>query len=346
MRHPNGYGGVYKLSGKRRKPWLARVTDHWEPGADGERPRQIYRSLGTFATRAEALAALAAYHADPHAIPDTISFSALYAQWSRMKFPKLSASGVAGYTFAYRHCAALHDMQFSSLRAAHLQAALDQAPVGYHAKSRIKVLLRQLYAYALENDHVTKDYSAFIHTGPNTQASTRRPFTPAEIERLWQCVEAVPQVDSILILIYSGWRVGELLALENARVDVTEWTFQGGKKTAAGKNRIVPIHPRIQPLVARRYDPAEKYLFRRADGAPVTCAHYRDYMFHPALAQCGIAPHVPHDCRHTTATLMDNAGANRVCIKRILGHSSGDLTERVYTHKALDELRRAIACIP
>jgi len=30
MKMPNGYGSVYKLSGNRRKPWAARVTDGWE----------------------------------------------------------------------------------------------------------------------------------------------------------------------------------------------------------------------------------------------------------------------------------------------------------------------------
>lgn len=29
MKMPNGYGSVYKLSGNRRKPWAARVTDGW-----------------------------------------------------------------------------------------------------------------------------------------------------------------------------------------------------------------------------------------------------------------------------------------------------------------------------
>ena len=49
--------------------------------------------------------------------------------------------------------------------------------------------------------------------------------------------------------------------------------------------------------------------------------------------------HLPHDGRHTFASLMDSAGANDVCIKLIKGHSmKNDTTKGTYTHKTLEEL--------
>ena len=30
MRLPNGYGSISKLSGKRRKPWIVRITDGFD----------------------------------------------------------------------------------------------------------------------------------------------------------------------------------------------------------------------------------------------------------------------------------------------------------------------------
>ena len=56
MKLPNGYGAVVKLSGKRRKPYAARVTLKWTE--DG---KQIRKYLGFFRTRQEALKALANY---------------------------------------------------------------------------------------------------------------------------------------------------------------------------------------------------------------------------------------------------------------------------------------------
>ncbi|WKS98289.1 hypothetical protein [Gallibacterium anatis] len=53
MRLPNGYGSVFKLSGKRRKPFIARKTIGYN-----ENKRQIYHNIGYFATKEDALKAL------------------------------------------------------------------------------------------------------------------------------------------------------------------------------------------------------------------------------------------------------------------------------------------------
>ena len=55
--------------------------------------------------------------------------------------------------------------------------------------------------------------------------------------------------------------------------------------------------------------------------------------------------HVPHECRHTFRSRLDSAGANRVCIDRLMGHKSGNTGERVYTHKTIEELRANIELI-
>ena len=61
MKLPNGYGAVVKLSGKRRKPYAARVTVKWTE--DG---KQVRKYLGFYRTRQEALKALADYNANPY----------------------------------------------------------------------------------------------------------------------------------------------------------------------------------------------------------------------------------------------------------------------------------------
>ena len=65
----------------------------------------------------------------------------------------------------------------------------------------------------------------------------------------------------ILIEIYSGWRPQELATLKTADIDLEANTMKSGMKTEAGKNRIVPIHPIIRPLIEQCYSSNKEYLF-------------------------------------------------------------------------------------
>lgn len=65
MRLPNGYGGVVKLSGKRRKPFAARVTAGWKLNERTGKAVQQYQILGYSETKAGALQILAKYNDNP-----------------------------------------------------------------------------------------------------------------------------------------------------------------------------------------------------------------------------------------------------------------------------------------
>lgn len=56
MKRANGAGSVYKMSGKRRKPWVARLTTGYD-----DQGSQKKVMIGTYATKKEAQAALDAY---------------------------------------------------------------------------------------------------------------------------------------------------------------------------------------------------------------------------------------------------------------------------------------------
>lgn len=55
--------------------------------------------------------------------------------------------------------------------------------------------------------------------------------------------------------------------------------------------------------------------------------------------------HKPLDCRHTSTTLMDNTDANKSSIKRIIGHSSTDITDKLYMNGDIEQLVKAIDLI-
>ena len=111
--------------------------------------------------------------------------------------------------------------------------------------------------YAMEHDIVTTNYArSFDLTAAVTaeQAAAQTPhipFTAEESQILWNNVGKVPYVDWILIQCYMGWRPQELATLRLDEVHLDQWYMQAGMKTAAGKQRIVPIHTRIRDFVKK-----------------------------------------------------------------------------------------------
>ena len=60
------------------------------------------------------------------------------------------------------------------------------------------------------------------------------------------------------------------------------------------------------------------------------------------LDELGIEKHTPHDCRHTFSMLCDKYGVNENDKKTMLGHAFQDVTNKVYRHRSLEELRKQI----
>ena len=133
-------------------------------------------------------------------------------------------------------------------------------------------------------------------------------------------------------MCYSGFRISAYLTLE---INLQEQYFKGGIKTAAGKDRIVPIHSAILPLVRRRIKEYGKIL-------PLTPGCFRNKMY-DALDRLGMERHTPHDCRHTFSRLCEKYKVNENDRKRMLGHSFGnDITNKIYGHRTIEDLREEI----
>ena len=132
----------------------------------------------------------------------------------------------------------------------------------------------------------------------------------------------------------------------------------GGVKTEAGKNRIIPIHKSIVPLVEYRLSQNREYLITNKYGNHYTRAVYHNSNWNTCMQKLNLN-HAPHDCRYTFAALADNAGMNITCKKLIMGHAlankdgtafktggRSDVTRDVYTEKTIDELLAAIDMLP
>ncbi len=301
----------------------------------------LYKIIGYAATREEGNIMLAAYNADPYDVDTAkITLKELFELWKERKAHKLGASNRQSMFSAYNHIEGLANRPYRQIKAFQMQDTIDNCGKGYSTQAAIKNLWRHLDRFALEMDVINRCYSDLL-TSEAIPPTSRVPFTADEVKTLWKH-QGEPWVDTVLILIYSGWRISEFLALKPEDVDMEAGTMKGGTKTKAGKNRIVPIHHKIQPFIESRLAEGGSHLFMY-DGKRLSETKYRE-LWGTVMDGYGMN-HVPHECRHTFETLLDSAGANRKCVDLLMGHASKDVGNRVYNHKTIDELKATVELI-
>lgn len=335
-KNPNGYGTCCKLSGNRRKPYWVRKTIGWN-----EKGHPIYETIGYTATKEEGLILLAEYNKNPWDIDSSkMTLEKLFEEWDKKKLSKLSIASQNSLRSAYKHTHALWNMKYKDIKSFHMQECIDTCGKSYAVQGAIKNLFGHLDRFALEIDLINKSYSQLISAAPIPETE-KEPFTDEEVQKLWDHKDD-PWVDTVLIFIYTGFRISELLNMKCEDVNLEERIMTGGVKTKAGKGRIVPIHPKIFPFIENRYNQGNLYLLSWKD-KKISKDNYYIY-WKKVMGDLGMNK-TPHECRHTFRSKLDSANANKKCIDLIMGHKSKEVGERVYTHKTLDELRHAVELI-
>ena len=242
--------------------------------------------------------------------------------------------------------------------------------------TRLMSLIKGMYHFAYPRELCRKQYGLYVEVPKVKDEEHHDSFTDEEIEKLWEASGAttgaqvmdesdagnetdhaaadtaqsptkmITPVDRqtaatvrmILTMIYSGYRIGAWDPKAGMTVNLENMTFTGGVKTDAGKNRVVPIHPSIRDLVSgMRLETGEMaFLTGKSE------SQFRRDM-RAALEKLGIRTLTPHSCRHTFHRLLERAGVNEADRKRLMGHSlKGDITNGVYGHRGIEELRAEI----
>lgn len=168
-------------------------------------------------------------------------------------------------------------------------------------------------------------------------------FSADDIKILFEN-DDVPLVDTILILIYTGMRISEFLNLNKFQVNLQEMVIVGGLKTDAGRDRIIPIHPKIQKYIINHYESCQNKLIEH-NGKPYTSRYYRK-CYYRVLEELSVKKISPHKARHTFFTLMSLYCKDSKAMADIGGHTDARFTESVYVHPDIERLRSAISCLP
>lgn len=343
MRNPNGYGSVYKLSGKRRKPWIVRVPNGYD-----ENGKLIRLCVGYASTKAEALQMLADYNKMPYNVDASkLPFSKIYEKWFSEKCKHIKESSATNYTNAYHHCAALYDRAIKDIKTADIQSVIDNIEASAVAEKTL-MMINQIFKYCLANDIVKKNYAEAVKIAKKSKNTKRNKsvFTEEEISSLWEHWQDIEE-QYILIQIYTGVRIGELLNLKKEDIHLDKHYLTIRESKTENGIRDVPIHPRIEPLIQSALVRSKnEFLVTSRFGNQYTYINFNTNYFLPCMKKYGF-DHTTHECRHTFISRATIAGCNPTFIRKIVGHDSlMTLAERTYTHIGIEDLYADICKIP
>lgn len=353
MRLPNGFGRITEIKGKHlRKPFRVIVSD----GKDqyGKPIGRLLKPEAYFATYNEAYQALMKYHEDPYDLSSSVTMQDLYDRWFETVSKTVSKSRRDQISATWNYCEPIKSLDVATIRSKDVRPILTNPSrkkkdgniieASDSMKAYIKLTLSSMMDYAIEYELIKYNFVKDIKLHTTTEeAKHHMTFTEDEMKTILSCEGKNITVDMIVFQCYTGMRPGEICSIEISKIDMTGWTLIGGSKTASGKNRVVPIHENIRPLVRRYYNKAistgSNLLFN------TTYAHYVSN-FKKEIAALQISPeHRPHDCRKQFITVAKNLGVDEYAIKRIVGHRIADITEHVYTERTAEWLHKEISKI-
>lgn len=327
------FGSVYKEK-NRTKPYRAMVTTGYKP--DG---KAIRKSLGYFKTEQEGWNALHQYAGNPNALDHRITVSEVFKMWSEEKYSKLTPNTIRKYNGVMnKHLEPIANMRMSDVQFHNLTLLLKDKT--YPVQYDIKILLSNLFNWCIPRDIVDNNLAKFLKLESEIEPKkvNRTLFTSEEIQHLWDNIDTIPMADFILVLLYTGMRVDELLKMETKNVFLSgDYPYMIGGNKKYEKNtkkliqRIIPIHPDIKPLIKKRQS-IKKYLFSTERGKPITYSNFLKTYWNP------LTDHYCHDTRHTFISRMVELEAHPIYLRLIVGHSLKSVTDKVYTHVAKSSL--------
>lgn len=182
---------------------------------------------------------------------NTITLRQLFNEWLPIHSQSISDSAVKSYHIAFKHISNIADMPITDIHFQHLQNVIKSMHVkglSYSSCKKVRTLLNQLFNYAIIKDYPITNYAIHLTLGPNIPTIRRKVFTRQQINKLWTMDTSYSHM--ILILLYTGLRIGELLNLRRQDINRrSSYLIVRHAKTKAGEGRIIPIHHRIMPII-------------------------------------------------------------------------------------------------
>ena len=189
---------------------------------------------------------------------------------------------------------------------------------------------------------------------PKIQEKPIEAFTPSEQKQIEQAVLADKRekMKGVIICLYTGLRIGELLALEWDDIDFSKAELKVSKTCHDGRNkdgkfgritelpkttnsrRTIAIPKQLLPLLREMKKKSKSNLVISGEKPLFVRSYQRS--FELLLNKLGIPRHGFHTLRHTFATRAIECGVDVKTLSETLGHKNASITLNRYVHSFMD----------
>ena len=360
------HGSLFKR-GRRNKVW---VTRWWEPIIDSEgRSVAVRRSeiLGTVAelpTRRQAEQLLAhrmqKINGDYQSVRSTRKFvDFVRIDWEPVILPTMKYATQTSYAyFLRRHLIpAFGDLPLRELSRERIQVLLQAklaSGLAWETVHHIQCALSKILGTAVEWGYIEANPVRLTRLPRRSRARAKAVLNAQQI-RLLLAALPEPSRSLVFLLILTGLRVGELLALHWRNVDlqaallrIEETVYDGHFDEPKSRRgiRLVPLGSLALAFLSARQAGAvenrEALVFASRKGTPLDRHTLLSRQLKPVASELGLGRVTWHLLRHSNATLHDSLGTPLGTLQELLGHSSSEITRQLYVHSLTEDRRVAV----
>jgi integrase len=355
--------------GTRRKVWVARW---WEDviqagGTLGRlRRSEVIGTVAEFPTRRLAMQVLSQRlgtintgKARPQSVRKFGSF--VKDDWTPVVLPTLKYATQKHYRYMLdvHLIPAFGQRQLRELTREELQSFLSRKLKGglsWETVHHFKCGLSKILGAAEEWGYISENAAQKTKLPRRQHGTERTVLTPVQVRNLVTALnEPVRSVTVLLVL--TGLRVGELLALRWGSVDlnarmlrVSETVYDGHFDQPKTKRsaRTIPIGTETAEIftaIRPAAVDARALVFATREGSPLERWNLLRKHLKPAAKKLGLPGVTWHLLRHSHATMLDSVGTPIGTMQSLLGHSTPEITREIYLHAIPEEQRRAVESV-
>lgn len=252
---------------------------------------------------------------------------------------------------------ALGDLSLREIAREPIQGLLNAklaAGLAWETVHHLQCALSKILGTAVEWGYIEANPVRMTRLPRRRRMTTKAVLTPVQL-RLLLARLPEPSRSLVLLLMLTGMRIGELLALRWRNVDlvaglirVEETVYDGHFDEPKSKYsvRLIPLGPLAVALLTERrrqgFDDPSSLVFSSRKGTILDRRTLLSRQLKPAAQALGLGNVTWHLLRHSNATLHDSLGTPLGTVQALLGHSSSEITRQVYLHSLAADRRTAV----